>query len=213
MERDFWLSAWETNKIAFHEGRPNHLLVAHAAELGLPAGGRVFVPLCGKSHDLRWLRAQGYTVVGVELSRLAVEQLFAELGETPEVTPAGPLERFAVEGLSVFAGDIFALDRATLGEVDAIYDRAALVALPEPLRRRYAAHLLALTGGAPQLLVTFEYDQALQSPPPFSLSETVVRALYDDAYALSRVEVRDVPGGLKGICPATESVWLLRPRP
>jgi len=212
MERDFWLTRWQDNQIGFHEGESNSLLVAHFAALGVPAGGRIFVPLCGKSHDMRWLCGQGYRVVGAELSRLAVEQFFAEMGVTPVVSLAGRLERFEAGCVTLFVGDIFDLDQETLGLVDAVYDRAALVALPTPLRERYAAHLVALSGTAPQLLLTFEYDQTCQSGPPFSVVEAEVREHYSAAYRLDRVETRDVPGGLKGICPAQESVWLLKPR-
>jgi len=211
MEADFWHERWQNNQIGFHEGAPNTLLTAHFAALGVPAGATVFVPLCGKTNDLAWLRAQGYRVVGAELSRLAVEQFFAEQGLTPTITPAGKFERFESEGVTILVGDLFGLDRTMLGPVDAIYDRAALVALPEPMRNRYAPHLLALTGSAPQLLVTFEYDQSRATPPPHSVPETEVRRHYGTAYRVELAERRDVPGGLKGICPAEESAWLLEP--
>jgi thiopurine S-methyltransferase len=212
VDPDFWLARWQNNQIGFHEGRPNALLVAHFAALGTPAGGRIFVPLCGKSHDMHWLRTQGFTVVGAELSRLAVEQFFAELGLTPMIAPAGRLERFEAEGVTLFVGDIFDLDHDALCPVDAVYDRAALVALPVQLRERYAAHLIVLTSPAPQLLVTFEYDQARQPGPPFCVPEAEVRALYGATYRLDRADVREVPGGLKGVCPARESVWLINQR-
>lgn len=209
MDKDFWLTRWKTNQISFHEGAPNALLVAYFAALGVQAGGRIFVPLCGKSNDMLWLRAQGLRVAGAELSRLAVEQFFAQLELTPVITPAGPLERFEAEEVTIFVGDIFDLDPDTLGAVDAIYDRAALVALPPPLRERYAAHLIELTRAAPQLLVTFEYDQTCQPGPPFSVPEAEVRAHYGATYRLDHAGGREVPGGLKGICPAQESVWLM----
>jgi thiopurine S-methyltransferase len=212
MDQNFWLNRWQSNQIGFHEGAPNALLVSHFAALGVPAGGRIFVPLCGKSHDMRWFRAQGFRVVGAELSRLAVEQFFAELGLTPEVSIAGRLERFEAEGVTIFVGDIFDLDLDTLGLVDAVYDRAALVALPAPLREHYTAHLIASTGAAPQLLVTFEYDQACQPGPPFSVVEAEVVAHYGATYRVDRAEMREVPGGLKGVCPAEESIWLIKRR-
>jgi thiopurine S-methyltransferase len=210
MDPDFWLARWQNNQIGFHEGAPNTLLKAHFAALGLAPGSRILVPLCGKSHDLHWLRAQGFAVVGAELSRLAVEQFFAELGLTPTQEGIGGLKRFAAGGVTIFAGDIFSLEAATLGPVEAIYDRAALVALPAPLRARYAAHLIALTQAAPQLLVTFEYDQARHQGPPFSVAEPELRALYGATYRLQPAETREVPGGLKGVCPAQETAWLLR---
>lgn len=212
MEANFWHERWKNNQIGFHEGAPNSLLTAHFAALGVTAGARIFVPLCGKTNDMAWLRAQGYRVVGAELSRMAVEQFFAEHSLTPAVTSAGKLDRFDSEGIEVFVGDLFDLDETTLGPVDAIYDRAALVALPEPMRKSYASHLLALTDAAPQLLITFEYDQTLAAPPPHSVTDAEVHRHYDAAYRIEQVEERDVPGGLKGLCPARESAWLLRSR-
>ena len=114
---------------------------------------------------------------------------------------------------TIFAGDIFALDRDALGRVDAIYDRAALVALPAATRTLYAAHLLAITDRAPQFVITFDYDQSRMDGPPFSVNEAEMRAHYGDAYRLSSVESSDIPGGLKGFCPARElSGFLSRAR-
>lgn len=210
MEHDFWHKRWEKNQIGFHEGAPNALLVAHFAKLAIPAGGRVFVPLCGKSHDMLWLRAQGYRVVGAELNRSAIEQFFAENGLAPAITTDGLFERFDCDGVTILVGDFFDLDDKTLGPVDAIHDRAALVALPEAMRRRYAAYLPELTGRAPQFLVTFVYDQSVIDGPPFSVDERWVRNHYEPFYEIEIAETRDVEGGLKGICPAKETAWLLR---
>ncbi|WP_297295095.1 thiopurine S-methyltransferase [uncultured Methylovirgula sp.] len=212
MDADFWHRRWQQGEIGFHQAEPNSLLTRHLPALGLPQGARLFLPLCGKTRDIHWLRANGFRVAGAELSPLAVEQLFAELGLVPRISPAGALQRHEAEGLTIFAGDIFTLDREVLGRVDAVYDRAALVALPAATRTRYAAHLRAITGGAPQIVITFDYDQSRMDGPPFSVDESEIRRLYEDAYRLANLESRDVEGGLKGLCPARESLWLLQPR-
>ncbi len=209
MEPSFWLTRWESNEIGFHEGRPNALLAAHWAELGIRAGGRVLVPLCGKSRDLVWLRAQGFEVVGAELSRIAAAQFFAELELEPEVTRWAHGERFAGDGICILVGDLFDLDAATLGAVDAVYDRAALVAMPPAMRLRYAEQVIALSAAAPQLLVTFDYDQALMSGPPFAVPAEAVQAAYGGNYQIKCAETRDAPGGIRGN-PATESAWILQ---
>ncbi|OYZ92569.1 MAG: thiopurine S-methyltransferase, partial [Rhizobiales bacterium 17-65-6] len=113
MDLDFWRSKWENNQIAFHEGKPNALLVTHLAQLGLRPGARIFVPLCGKTRDIFWLLSQGFEIVGAELSALAVEQLFADLGISPEMSDLGPLTRCSAPGLDIFIGDIFELTRET----------------------------------------------------------------------------------------------------
>jgi hypothetical protein len=131
MDASFWREKWARNQIAFHEAQVNPLLVAHFQRLALPAGSRIFVPLCGKTLDIPWLLARGHRVAGIELSEIAVQQLFRDLGVTPRLTVLGTITRYSAPGLDIFHGDIFDLSRDGLGAVDAVYDRAALVALPE----------------------------------------------------------------------------------
>lgn len=210
MEPDFWHQKWQRSDIGFHREEANPLLVEHFNTLALKAGGRVFVPLCGKTRDIAWLMAQGYNVAGVELSALAVAQLFEDLGVEPETVASGPLAHYRIPGLDVFVGDLFALVPEQLGPVAATYDRAALVALPDTLRARYVAHVSRLTQFAPQLLVTYEYDQAAIEGPPFSVNEEEVHELYGPRYRPTHLHTQDVPDGMKGKCPAKEHVWLLK---
>lgn len=211
MEANFWHDRWTHNEIGWHEREFNALLTNNFHCLGLPAGGRVFVPLCGKTRDIAWLLGAGYQVAGVELSELAITQLFDELGVQPVVTQVGKLKRHQAPGLEIYTGDIFELNSDVLGKVDAIYDRAALVALPPTMRARYTAHLRALTDTAPQLLICFEYDQNKMPGPPHSVPTAEVWAHYGNDYAIMLSEVKAVAGGLKGATPADELVWLLQP--
>ncbi|MGE0371116.1 MAG: thiopurine S-methyltransferase [Gammaproteobacteria bacterium] len=212
MDAGFWHRKWETNEIGFHVGEANPHLVGYFSALTLEKGDRVFLPLCGKTLDIAWLLASGYRVVGAELSGIAIEQLFAGLGVEPEISDAGEWSRYSAEGIDIFVGDIFRLTARALGPVDAVYDRAALVALPGEIRGRYAAHLAEITAGAPQLLICYEYDQALAAGPPFSVSSEEVGRHYRGGYDLSLLASVDVPGGLKGKCAARENIWLLKGR-
>jgi thiopurine S-methyltransferase len=169
------------------------------------------VPLCGKTLDIHWLRSRGHQVAGAELSELAIQQLFAGLGVTPSATAVGKLTRHSAPGIDIFQGDIFDLSRGDLGSVDAVYDRAALIALPESMRARYARHLEELTNRAIQLLICLNYEQRLLAGPPFSVGGTEVARLYQHSYDLRMLATRAVGGGLKGKCPASEDVWLLTP--
>ncbi len=210
MDASFWHAKWEKSEIGFHQDDFNPLLLKHFGELSLPAGSRVFVPLCGKTRDILWLLESGYRVVGVELSRVAVDQLFADMELQPAISRTGPLPHFAVEDLDIYCGDIFDLTGSELGRIDAVYDRAALVALPATMRQRYADHLAAVTGRARQLLVAYEYDQSLQDGPPFAVGADEIRRLYSPHYEPTLLASTEVAGGLRGKCPATEHVWLLR---
>jgi thiopurine S-methyltransferase len=212
MDASFWHERWRTNEIPFHERAVNPLLLKHFPALALAKGSRVFVPLCGKSLDIGWLLSCGHDVVGAELSEIAVRQLFAELGMEPSIAELGNVRHYSGKQIDIFAGDIFDVSREMLGPVDAVYDRAALVALPEDMRPRYVAHLKEITADAPQLLICYEYDQALMAGPPFSVGGGEVHRLYGGSYRLTLLESADVAGGLKGKCPARENVWLLKRR-
>lgn len=209
MDEEFWHKRWQDRDIAFHRAEPNPVLLRNFPALGLRSCGRVFLPLCGKSLDIHWFLANGFEVAGVELSQLAVDELFAELKIEPRVFESGALRRYETEGLTVYNGNLFELNRNTLGKVDAVYDRAALVALPEQMRQRYTAHLIELSNAAAQLLVCYEYNQAEMEGPPFSISDDELRQHYESTYALSCLDKFDVEGGLKGQVPAMESVWML----
>lgn len=209
MEPEFWKSRWAANQIGFHEPATNPVLLAHFDTLALPSGSRLFVPLCGKTLDIHWLLAQGHRVAGAELSEIAVGQLFKELGVEPRIAPVGAMTHYSAPGIDIFVGNIFDLTAATLGRIDAVYDRAALVALPPTVRPKYTAHLRELTASAPQLLVCYEYDQSKRDGPPFSIPPDEVQRHYADHYHITQLSVADVPGGLKGQCPAQERVWLL----
>jgi len=210
MDPDFWHLRWRENRIGFHQAAANAMLVKHIDALDLQAGARIFLPLCGKTNDIGWLMSQGYRVAGAELSRLAIDQLFQDLGLTPEITELGALTRFSAANIDIFVGDILALTADLLGPIDASYDRAALVALPRDMRARYADHMARITANAPQFLICFEYDQSLMTGPPFSVNADEVARVYAAQYRLTDHDAADVAGGLKGICPAIERVWLLR---
>ena len=210
MDTNFWLQKWKDNNIAFHNSEANPLLVKHFAQLSLTEGDRVFLPLCGKTLDIAWLLSKGYRVAGAELSEIAIGQLFENLKIQPKISPVGKLQHYSAENIDIFVGNLFDLSESTLGPVDAVYDRAALVALPKEVRDRYTAHLTQITHKASQLIICYEYDQTLMSGPPFSITGQEIRQHYEGSYLLNLIEGRSMPDGLKGKCEAKENVWLLK---
>ncbi len=209
MDNQFWIDKWSRNDIGFHQKNAHPLLVKHLQSLNLPSHSRLFLPLCGKTLDIAWLLSQGYRVCGIELVEPAIEQLFSELKIKPQVKQTGKLKYYHAENIDIYVGDVFDLSSEILGAVDAVYDRAALVALPEELRNRYTAHLVGITHKAPQLLITFEYNQSETPGPPFAVSAAEVNRHYANHYQLKLLESVDVAGGLKGKYFAKECVWLL----
>ncbi|MCH2163934.1 MAG: thiopurine S-methyltransferase [Marinovum sp.] len=212
MDEAFWQARWSEGRIGFHEPAPNSFLTAYFDTLGLSPGDHVFVPLCGKTRDIDWLLERGHRVSGIEFNREAVEAVFVRLGVTPEITADGDLTKFSASALTLWHGDFFKLTQDNLGSVNAVYDRAALVALPTDLRDAYAKSVPRLTNAAPQLLISFDYDQSQMSGPPFSVPEGTIREVYDETYTIDLVvsQVIDGPLGLR--CSGREEAWLLHKR-
>lgn len=219
MDRDFWHERWQRNEIGFHQQEINAHLQDYWGQLAVPASGLVFVPLCGKSRDLLWLRARGHAVLGVELSPIAVRDFFAENALTPQVMRQGAFERHEADGLAVLCGDFFDLTPELLQGVTGAYDRASLIALPPELRTRYAGHSAAiLPAAAGTLLVTMEYAQNEMSGPPFAVREDEVRRLYDKRYTVTCLFTKDILAENprfreRGLNTLTEKVYRLAPRP
>ncbi|SEL81036.1 thiopurine S-methyltransferase [Pseudoxanthomonas sp. GM95] len=193
MHPEFWHERWDTNRIGFHQDKVMPLLQKHWPSLGLPAGSRVFVPLAGKSLDMAWLVAQGHRVLGVELSQVAVQAFFAEHGLTPQVRETRYGTHYAAGGIELICGDAFGLDADVLADCAGVYDRAALIALPEAMRQRYVAELYAcLPAACRGLLITLEYPQAQKDGPPFSVEPDEVRSLFSPDWDIEDVERRDI---------------------
>ena len=217
MNPDFWHQRWQDNQIGFHQSTPTPLLLRHWPSLDVPAGAQVFVPLSGKSLDMAWFGSRGYRVLGVELSRLAVEQFFAEHGLQPTIETTRYGTRYRAGGIEIVNGDAFALDAAILQDCAAVFDRAALIALPPELRQRYASELYArLPPGCRGLLVTLEYPQAEREGPPFSVAEHEVRTAFDRDWTIDLLERRpipaDHPGFVSGVSRLDTAAYALRRR-
>ena len=193
MDSKFWLQRWHEGQIGFHQERVTPLLQQYWDEVGVAAGGQVFVPLAGKSLDMLWLAARGHRVLGVELSQVAVEQFFAGHGLEPTLRASHYGLHYVAGEIELICGDAFVLDADALADCIGVYDRAALIALPPRMRERYATGLYAhLPTGCSGLLVTLEYPQQEKDGPPFSVPEDEVRALYDNNWTIGELARRDI---------------------
>lgn len=179
MEREFWISRWNENQIGFHVKGINPLLTRFWPGICKTQSGRVLVPLCGKSEDLRWLADQGHEVIGVELSLIAAKAFAAEQNLVFTETYEPPFTVLRGNHITYYVGDFFEFSRTIAGGFDLVYDRAALIALPPHMRPEYARHLTSLIepGGA-GLLIAVEYDPSQMKGPPFTVPESEVRALF-----------------------------------
>ena len=222
MNREFWLERWQSHQLGWHRDDVNPLLIEFWPKLEIEAGSKVFVPLCGKTLDMGYLAAEGYEVLGCELSAIAVNEFFGEAGVVHESVQEGRFVRHQSGSITILEGDVFDLNASLLGGVAAVYDRGALIALPPDMRRRYAELLMsALPQSARTLLLSLEYDQSLIGGPPFSVLEEEVRQIFGGSHDVTKLftEVtKEVPPrfaevGLGGSSsPVRQIVWKIVPR-
>lgn len=195
MQPEFWHKKWASNQIGFHLSEVNPYLQRHWPELSMPATARVLVPLCGKSLDLTWLAGRGHQVLGIELSEKAIEDFFSEHQIQPQISEKGAFKVYRSDAIELWCGDFFALTASDVADCVAFYDRAALIALPAPMRERYAAHLQQiLPQGVRGVLITLDYDQAQIPGPPFAVVDDEVKRLLGDLWQVQALEERDVLG-------------------
>ena len=221
MDSKFWQQRWQDGRIGFHKSNVNPQLTEYFSELAVPISGQVLVPLCGKSVDMVWLAHAGYDVVGVELVETAVQAFFAEQKVIPTITEFTSatvnaiLKRYqgqlAGQTITLWAADIFALSATDIGEINAVYDRAALIALPATMRADYSAQIVKLSNHAPQLLITLNYDQSKKDGPPFSISQQQLQQYYDTDYKIIELENQSSTLNSASELAVTEQVWLLNP--
>ncbi|MDD5114588.1 MAG: thiopurine S-methyltransferase [Methylobacter sp.] len=193
MHQEFWHERWQQNQIGFHNEDINPHLQHYWPVLNIAPGSRVLVPLCGKSNDLLWLRAQGFEVIGIELSPLAVQAFFTENKLTATSVQQGKFTVSKADNLSIYCGDFFDLTAADLAGINAVYDRASLVALPPDMRTAYATHMQELLeSGTKTLLVAFDYPQHEMPGPPFSVQAPEVNALYSAWCKVELIHAEDI---------------------
>lgn len=214
MHKEFWHNRWQKNEIGFDQDQPNTLLQKYFSHLNLQPRARIFVPLCGKSVDMLWLAEQGYQVIGVEINLQACELFFNHYQIPYQAEQEQNHTVFTSKNICLFAGDYFEITKEMIGPIDAIYDRAALVALPTEMRDSYAEKTLSLMQAHTQiLLITASYNQAVMQGPPFSIDDTEVRRLFGAHLSIQSLynEAASVPAHLqaRGLTEAQDLVYCL----
>lgn len=219
MNPEFWQARWQEKRLGFNQPDVNPLLIKYFTALNLPVDSRVFVPLCGKSIDMVWLAMQGYDMVGVELIETAVQEFFTEqaIAYTIIEDADKPIikcytGKIAGRTIELWVADIFALSADDMGHVDAIYDRAALIAMPPEMRPKYSEQVRKLSNNASQLLLTLNYDQNEWAGPPFSISSEQVQQYYGSQHQITELEGEPSTLNAAPEMAVKEYVWLLTER-
>ena len=200
MDKNFWHRRWQKNEIGFHMTDPHHFLQQFFPLLQTQPTDSLFVPLCGKSPDLVWLREEGLKVVGIELSRTAIVAFFNENDLPGHWTDEAVLPFCSAEGYKLYCGDFFDLTATEVSGINAYYDRGALVALPPEMRVRYVAHMAALMPpGGRVLLISYSYNQSETKGPPFSVPQQELEILFSESFRVEILSEEDVLRSHQGL--------------
>lgn len=188
MDAQFWIDAWNDGRTNFHQSVFNPCLLKYFPSLHPQKNQTVLVPLCGKTKDMLWLQGQGLKVHGVELYQKPVEEFFSENKLAPATkTQDEDFFHYSSGNITLSSGDFFKFNTSI--QFDFVYDRAALVALPEMMRKNYAKKIIELTRlGGKCLLITYEYDQQKIEGPPFSVDSTEVNNLFSGQFNIQLLE-------------------------
>ena len=209
MQADFWHEMWASGEVGFHQKQVNAFLTEFWPKLNLRSNAEILVPLCGKTLDMLWLREAGHSVIGVELSQKALDEFLHENNLNADLAKHDKFCGYELPEMKLLCGDFFHLSANDCLNVKAVYDRAAIIALPPHMRQSYALHLQEiLPAGCKILMVIMEYDQNLMAGPPFSVRESEIAALFAE---FEMQKLKEVEFMRKGN-PVTEKVLLMSPK-
>lgn len=189
MELSYWQSRWNKGNTGFHMDSGYPGLERNWPSIGLDEGPVVLVPLCGKSKDLIWLSKHCRQVVGVEISSVAVQDFLNENNLEASGSTFAEFTIYQTGNIQIWNGDFFKLPGHKLPNVDLIYDKAALTALPPKMREQYASKVLGLVSPRTQILLhLFEYNQEEMNGPPFSVPIKEAKKHFGEKFDLKILE-------------------------
>lgn len=194
---DDWSNRWLEGRAGWHLDGVHKMLAKYFEKL---VDGRsnlkIFVPLCGKAKDMKWMFDQGHQIVGVEFDERVVRELFHENQLTlADVKEMGGMKLFSsTDGrFKVYQGDFFLFKKEFEPEcMNGIWDRGSLVAINVSDRERYASIILSVMApNCRYLLDTLEYDVSEYVGVPHCVTDPEIHALYESHCGIDRLERRD----------------------
>lgn len=218
-----WEAKWNheyKSKPRFHLPIPNPNLVKfHSNEFNPPKNNPILLPLCGKTIDLQWLSTAGHQcVVGIEGVEKSIQELKDELlhdlrhrsNDSDNVWTTAPEGQKWFQPsisasseddscISIVCSDFFELSPSTFGVESpcfgAVYDRAALVAVPPHSRPQYVDVIDSLLIPGGQILMV-TVDSGRDTGPPFPVTPGVVEELFSTRdYSTQLLEESDADFG------------------
>ncbi|XP_069140476.1 probable thiopurine S-methyltransferase [Argopecten irradians] len=174
-----WLDMWEGNYLPWQLSFV-HQAIEQQAEILMTspeANSKIFVPLCGKTLDIKFLADLGNDVVGVEASEIAVKDFFTEhnIEYTTKDVPSvkGKLFQSNDHKIKIYCCDLFLFSADIESGFSGIWDRGAYDAMLPEDRERYTRVIKTLVHPGIGYLLEMP-DRDLDKGPPFCVPVDVV---------------------------------------
>lgn len=194
-EKDEWSECWDSGNTPWQSksaDEPLYRRFSTLREKFLKTTPRVLVPLCGDSGSIKWFADQDLEVVGVEyISAAALSLLKRDFPGSPtnkSESSDGSVTYSIDNGKTkIVVGDFFNFSDQV--GFDFIYDRAAMIALPEHLRTAYCERICSLLRPEGLLfLETMEFVGPKFPGPPYSIVKSEILQHYSTWEALESEE-------------------------
>ncbi|XP_037560305.2 thiopurine S-methyltransferase isoform X2 [Dermacentor silvarum] len=213
---EYWRHRWANHIIPFH--RPS--LHPYLREFGdhfrtSKKELRVFFPMCGKMREMKWFYEIGHAVIGVEITRQAIDEFFSENNLTAtesycSTTKCNILQTLD-KRLTVYCCDVFDFMHSKPSLMDVVFDRASLCIMESQVdRQRYAKLMKSVLAPAyTYVLITFKHDDQSYKGVPRNVSDCHVTELFGENTTLKKLsELQEITvPGIKS--PVIEVTWLM----
>lgn len=198
MSKNTWEDCWSVGKTFFHRSAYHPMLVEHIEKL---INGRsnlvIFIPLCGKSLDIKYLYDLGHTVVGVEGAKSPIEEFFGEhnLEFTKSDCPSvnGSVYKNGDNRIRIYHGDMFDFNGKDEVKFSGVWDRGSFGAINKTDRPKYVELLTSMvTEDCQYLLNTYDYNPEQFSGPPHCFTDEEMLGYWGHKWNITRIHYEDV---------------------
>jgi thiopurine S-methyltransferase len=201
-----WDQRWSAGKTAWHKTDVHASLQKYCDEYVLNdivAGGRILIPLCGKTVDMVFLAKKRPIgeVVGIDGISKAIEEFIQEQSSEVEIKKVDPVQgygKYQGDKITLLTGDFFNITMDIIGDAstlfDGVWDRGALVAIQPSLREQYIDQIgtfIRKPNGKYLIATVVRPNNDITSGPPFSIDETELRRLFGTKSWVDTIQLLD----------------------